>query len=87
MMYGYDINTSYLGGDVELGDNHCGTRVGVLRQLPGAGKLQYILNGIGGIGQLGSGVSQALDQGLNLIKVSLLPEQPGLLEVARQCQL
>lgn len=75
-----------LGGDGELGDDDC-DRVGVLGQLPGAGQLHHLFVGVSGVGQHGFGVSQALDQGLDLIEVGLLPEQLSLLEVAWQRQL
>lgn len=75
-----------LGGDGELGDDDC-DGVGVLGQFPGAGQLHHLLVGVGGVRQMRFGVSQALDQGLDLIEVSLLPEQLGLLEVTGQRQL
>lgn len=75
-----------LGGDGELGYDDC-DRVGVLGQLPGAGQLDHLLVGVSGVGQKGFGVSQALNQGFDLIEVSLLPEQLSLLEVTWQCQL
>ena len=75
-----------LGGDGELGDDDC-DGVGVLGQLPGAGQLHHLLVGVSGVGQQGFGVSKALDQGLDLVEVSLLPEQLGLLEVAWQRKL
>uniref|UniRef100_A0A8D2ZPZ7 Uncharacterized protein n=1 Tax=Scophthalmus maximus TaxID=52904 RepID=A0A8D2ZPZ7_SCOMX len=75
-----------LGGDGELSDDDS-DGVGVLGQLPGAGQLHHLVVSVGGVGQRGFGVSQALDQGLDLIEVRLLPEQRRLLEVARQRQL
>lgn len=75
-----------LGGNGELGDDDCDW-VGVLRQLPGAGQLHHLLIGVGGVGQRRFGVSKALYQGLDLIEVSLLPQQLSLLEVARQREL
>ena len=75
-----------LGGDGELCYDNCNW-VRVLWQLPGAGQLHHLLVVVRWVGQQGFGVSQALDQGLNLIEVSLLPEQLSLLEVARQRQL
>lgn len=75
-----------LGGDGELVDDDS-HRVGVLGQLPGAGQLHHLFVGVGGVGQQGFGVSETLDQWLDLIEVSLFPEQLGLLEVTRQRQL
>uniref|UniRef100_A0A146RXV4 Uncharacterized protein n=1 Tax=Fundulus heteroclitus TaxID=8078 RepID=A0A146RXV4_FUNHE len=75
-----------LSGDGELCDDDC-DGVGVLGELPGAGELHHLLVGVRGVWQQGFGVSQALDQGLDLVEVGLLPEQLRLLEVARQREL
>lgn len=75
-----------LGGDGELVDDDS-HRVGVLGQFPGAGQLHHLFVGVSGVGQQGFGVPQTLDQRLDLIEVSLFPEQLGLLEVTRQRQL
>lgn len=66
-------HTPNLGGNGELGDDDS-NRVGVLGQLPGAGQLHHLFVSVCGVGQQWFWVSQALDQGLNLIEVSLLPE-------------
>lgn len=69
-----------LCGDGELRDDD-GHWVGVFGQLPGAGQLHYLLVRVGGIRRRRFGVPKALDQGLNLVEVSLLPEQRRLFEI------
>lgn len=73
-------DTMDLCGDGELRDDD-GHWVGVFGQLPGAGQLHYLLVRVGGIRRWRFGVPKALDQGLNLVEVSLLPEQRRLFEI------
>lgn len=79
-------HSTHLGCHGELSDDDC-NRIGVLGQFPGAGQFNHLFIGISGVRQQGSGFSQTLDQGLNLIEISLLPEELCLLEVTWQCQL
>lgn len=83
---GTSLDCTDLGSDGELGDDDC-DGVGVLGELPGAGQLHHLLIGVSWVEQQRFGVSQALNQGLNLIEVGLLSEELGLLEVTRQRQL
>lgn len=83
---------AHLGGDGELRDDDS-HRVGVLVELPGAAELQQLLMRAGRRGRpppqlrrRRPGVSQPLQQGLQLVEVRLLAQKLHLFEVARQRQ-